>query len=86
MCIDVLVLPLAEVQLNCITILQARFLTLSPLIRTQCCFSFSMYGCFACMHVCVPHVCSTVIVQRRAVDHLELEEQMVESHMLMLRI
>lgn len=36
-----------------------------------------MYECFACLHVCAPHVCSACGVQQRVSDSLDLELQLV---------
>jgi hypothetical protein len=38
---------------------------------------FYLYGYFACMYVCAPHVCSAYESQKRALDPLGLELKMV---------
>lgn len=40
----------------------------------------NVYRCFACMHIYVPHDLSACGVQKRALDSLEKELQMVVSY------
>jgi hypothetical protein len=53
---------------------------LSHLSSPLALFLFSVYGYFSCTYVFVPHVCSVLRGQKRALDPLEPEIQTVVSH------